>query len=118
MAASQDTALQINYKLSDGTLVNVYAKDQAHLESLLTSIADLSTLITSTSAALGANVTPAANVAYAKTALGAEEISADKVCKHGNMTFKQGTGAKGPWKGWFCPSPKGTPDQCQPVFIR
>lgn len=118
MAASQDTALQINYKLSDGTLVNVYAKDQAHLESLLTSIADLSTLITSTSAALGANVTPAANVAYAKTALGAEEISADKLCKHGNMSFKQGTGAKGPWKGWFCPSPKGTPDQCQPVFIR
>lgn len=118
MAASQDTALQINYKLSDGTLVNVYAKDQAHLESLLTSVADLSTLITSTSAALGANVTPAANVAYAKTALGAEEISADKLCKHGNMSFKQGTGAKGPWKGWFCPSPKGTPDQCQPVFVR
>lgn len=118
MAASQDTALQINYKLSDGTLVNVYAKDQAHLESLLTSIADLSTLITSTSAALGVNVTPAANVAYAKAALGAEEIAADKLCKHGNMTFKQGTGAKGPWKGWFCPSPKGTPDQCQPVFVR
>ena len=26
MAASQDTALQINYKLPDGTLVNIYAK--------------------------------------------------------------------------------------------
>lgn len=118
MAATQDTAIQINYKLADGTLINVYGKDQAHLESLLTSVADLTTLITSTSAALGANTTPAANVAYAKTALGAEEISADKVCKHGNMSFKSGTGAKGPWKGWFCPSPKGTPDQCQPVFIR
>ena len=118
MAASQDTALQINYKLSDGTLVNVYAKDQAHLESLLTSIADLSTLITSTSAALGVVTSSAGNAAYAKTALGGEEISSDKVCKHGNMSFKSGTGAKGPWKGWFCPSPKGTPDQCQPVFIR
>lgn len=118
MAAGQDTALQINYKLSDGTLVNVYAKDQAHLESLLTSIGDLATLITATSAALGVNTTPAANVAYAKQSLGAEEIAADKVCKHGNMTFKSGTGAKGPWKGWFCPAPKGTPDQCQPVFVR
>lgn len=118
MAAGQDTALQINYKLSDGTLVNLYAKDQAHLESLLTSISDLSTLITATSAALGVNATPAANVAYAKQALGAEQIAADKVCKHGHMLFKEGQGAKGPWKGWFCPAPKGTPDQCQPVFVR
>ena len=41
-----------------------------------------------------------------------------KRCSHGIMTKRQGSGAKGPWKGFMCPSPKGTPDQCQPVFIR
>jgi hypothetical protein len=41
-----------------------------------------------------------------------------KRCSHGIMTKRQGQGAKGPWKGYMCPSPKGTPDQCQPVFIR
>lgn len=41
-----------------------------------------------------------------------------KRCAHGIMTKRQGQGAKGPWKGYMCPSPKGTPDQCEPVFIR
>ncbi len=34
------------------------------------------------------------------------------------MTKRQGNGAKGPWKGYMCPTPKGTADQCDPVFIR
>ena len=118
MAAPDTTALQVNYKLSDGTLVNVYATDQAHLEALLTSVSDLSTLILATATQLGANTSTAGKVANMTAQLGAVEIAADKMCKHGNMTLKSGTGAKGPWKGWFCPSPKGTPDQCQPVFIR
>ena len=118
MAAGQETALQINYKLSDGTLVNVYAKDQAHLESLLTSLGDVSSLILATSSALGINNTPAANIANMQAQLGAREIAEDKKCKHDFMVFKSGTGAKGPWKGWFCPAPKGTPDQCQPIFVR
>ena len=40
-----------------------------------------------------------------------------QACKHGEMRFKEGVGAKGPWKGYFCPTPKGTPDQCKPQFI-
>jgi hypothetical protein len=39
-------------------------------------------------------------------------------CVHGGMTKRQGNGAKGPWKGYMCPTPKGTADQCDPVFIR
>jgi len=38
-------------------------------------------------------------------------------CPHGAMTARSGSGAKGPWKGWFCPTPKGTPDQCKPQFL-
>ena len=118
MAASQDTALQINYKLPDGTLVNIYAKDQAHLETLLTAVADTATLITATAAAIGANSTPAGNMAYAKKALGAEEVSADKQCYHGAMQLKTGTSARGPWKAWMCPAPKGASDKCEPIWVR
>lgn len=43
---------------------------------------------------------------------------AGKTCKHGVMSQRSGSGAKGPWKAYMCPSPKGTPDQCDPVWIR
>lgn len=35
-------------------------------------------------------------------------------CKHGARSYKEG----GSWKAWFCPSPKGTPDQCEPLWVR
>lgn len=43
-----------------------------------------------------------------------------KSCKHGDMIFRSGVSQKTgkPWKGFFCPTPKGTPDQCQAEFIR
>jgi len=41
-----------------------------------------------------------------------------KTCKHGSMTPRTGSGAKGPWKAYMCPSPKGTPDQCEPEWLR
>lgn len=41
-----------------------------------------------------------------------------KTCSHGVMTKRTGAGAKGPWKAYMCPSPKGTPDQCEPMWIR
>lgn len=121
MAATQETALQVNYKLPDGTLVNAYGKDQAHLESLLTAIADLATLITATAVQLGSfKTTAAANVANMTVQLNAQEVSADKQCKHGAMSLKTGTSAKGPWKGWLCAAPKGTPkdQQCEPIWVR
>ena len=118
MAASESTALQVNYKLPDGTLINLYAKDAAHLEALLTGISDLTTLVSATAAALGANTTPAANTSYIKQALGASEISDTKLCKHGNMSFKTGTSAKGPWKGWMCAAPKGAVDKCDTIWVR
>lgn len=41
-----------------------------------------------------------------------------KTCKHGEMSRRTGAGAKGPWKAFMCPSPKGTPDQCEPIWVR
>lgn len=38
-------------------------------------------------------------------------------CQHGARTAKSGSSAKGPWKGWMCPAPKGDPTQCQPQWV-
>jgi hypothetical protein len=38
-------------------------------------------------------------------------------CAHGPMTARSGASAKGPWKAWMCPTPKGTPGQCAPNFL-
>jgi hypothetical protein len=123
MAASESTKFQINYKLSDGTLVNIYAKDQADLEASLTSIADLATLVSSTGSSLGATAQSGSNaIAYAKASLGATAVAVPAGdapdCKHGTMSFRSGVGQKGPWKGWMCAAPKGAVDKCDTVWVR
>jgi predicted RNase H-like HicB family nuclease len=40
-----------------------------------------------------------------------------RMCNHGPMIGRKGTGAKGEWKGLFCPTPKGTAGQCDPVWL-
>jgi hypothetical protein len=41
-----------------------------------------------------------------------------KSCSHGEMVYRSGNGAKGPWSGHFCPLEKGDPDQCKPIFTK
>lgn len=40
------------------------------------------------------------------------------VCLHGPKQYKEGMSAKGKWRAWMCPAPKGTPGQCQPEWIK
>lgn len=49
-------------------------------------------------------------------------VEAGKSCKHGPMVWREGTTKSGPntgkpYKGWFCPAPRGTHDQCKPDFV-
>lgn len=37
-------------------------------------------------------------------------------CMHGAMVHRSGTKNGRDWSGYFCPTPKGTPNQCQPQF--
>jgi hypothetical protein len=41
-----------------------------------------------------------------------------KQCVHGDMIPRSGTSASTgrAWSGFFCPAPKGAPDQCKPIF--
>lgn len=55
---------------------------------------------------------PPASVAPVTPAIGG------KSCIHGPMVKRTGQGAKGEWRGFFCPTPKGTEGQCSPVFAR
>lgn len=129
MAANESTKIQVNYKLNDGTMVNVYAIDQADLEQSLTVVQDLSALIASTGqilAGTSAVAAPSVNEqvsnlrAMPSQAPAAAAPSSGPTCKHGAMVYKSGVSQKtgNAWKAWMCPAPKGTPDQCPADFIR
>ena len=39
-------------------------------------------------------------------------------CKHGTRVLKEGTGAKGAYRGWMCPLPmRQKADQCKPIWM-
>lgn len=142
--AAEGTKFQVNYKLPDGTLINVYAMTQAELESSLTTISDLSTLISSTGSSLGsAPQAGSGAISYAKKALGVSSVAStnnageeqliDKNgavwiygkadapdCINGKMVFASGTSKTGkPYKGWFDPmkgpKPMRKPEGYTPV---
>ena len=127
MAANENTKFQINYKLADGTLINLYASDVKDLETGLMDLSMVATLIKSTSAELsGGNATAAAVQAVqaaglnpvAVTPSGAPAQTGDKQCRHGVMAFKTGTSARGPWQGYMCAAPKGAVDKCETIWVR
>lgn len=40
-------------------------------------------------------------------------------CAHGAGSYRESKpGAPRPWTGYFCPAPKGDPNQCEPEFQR
>ena len=122
MAAPDTTKFQVNYKLADGTLINLYASDVRELETGLTDLSMVSALITSTADSFRGNAAPAAvhNTAPAAPIAPRPQVVEGQTpeCKHGQMQFRTGNGAKGPWKAWMCASPKGTPDKCDAIWVR
>ena len=128
--ATEGTKFQINYKLSDGTLINLYAASATELEAGLADLAMNAANIRATGSELvgKTNYTPVPTVASVADAFNATPVAAPAqpqvvegqapTCKHGNMTYRTGTSARGPWKAWMCSSPKGAVDKCDPIFLR
>ena len=127
MAAPESTKFQVNFKLADGTLVNIYAVTAAELESQLATIQDSATLIHSVSQSLSGSGTsaPVQNNSAARINPLDDRVNPPKQqvvegqapsCKHGTMNYRTGTGAKGPWKGWMCASAKGATDKCATIW--
>jgi len=120
--ATEGTKFQVNYKLADGTLINVYAATAAELESGLADLAMNAALIKSTGVDLGTSGASAANIiaaAFPGSAPIQSSVIEEGSCKHGKLVYRTSKpGAPKEWKGYFCPSPQGTPDQCAPKFLR
>jgi hypothetical protein len=132
MSASQTTKFQVNYKLADGTLINIYADNVRELEAGLADISmNALNIITTGKELTQGSVAPAAvsptvagiaaqfNAApVAAPAVTSAPAGAGNTCKHGPMSYKTGVSAKGPWQGWMCPTPKGALDKCDTIWIR
>jgi hypothetical protein len=123
--ATEGTKFQINYKLNDGTLINLYAATVTELESGLADLAMNAMNIRATGLELSGGQAPAPTVAAVAQAFNATPVAAapapaggGKTCRHGAMTLRSGVGQKGPWSGYMCAAPKGAPDKCDTIWVR
>jgi hypothetical protein len=126
--ATEGTKFQINYKLNDGTLINLYAATVSELETGLTDLSMVSALIKSTGNELHGGAAPVAapTVASVAQAFNATPVQAapaaapagGNTCRHGVMALREGTSARGPWKGYMCAAPKGATDKCDTIWVR
>ena len=122
--ATEGTKFQINYKLNDGTLINLYAATVTELESGLADLAMNAMNIRATGAELSGGQAPAPTVAAVAQSFNATPVAAPapsgggNTCRHGAMTLRSGVGQKGPWSGYMCAAPKGAPDKCDTIWVR
>ena len=126
--ATEGTKFQVNYKLSDGTLINLYAASVAELEAGLADLAMNALNIRATGNELSGGAVaapaPAPTVASVAAAFNATPVASapaqdgSKTCRHGVMAFREGTSSKGPWKGYMCAAPKGATDKCETIWVR
>jgi hypothetical protein len=122
MAASPEgTKVQANFKIGND-LFNVYANSMSEFvdllgeleESGIPAIHDVQTKLAGARAVAAAVAAPAAAPSGPPASFTSAAV---KQCVHGDMVARTGSGSKGPWRGWFCPTPKGTADQCSAIFI-
>ena len=125
--ATEGTKFQINYKLNDGTLINLYASTVTELESGLADLAMNAMNIRATGAELSGGQAPAPTVAAVAQQFNATPVTSaptpaqplsGNTCRHGAMTLRSGVGQKGPWSGYMCAAPKGAPDKCDTIWVR
>ena len=125
--ATEGTKFQINYKLNDGTLINLYAASVTELESGLADLAMNAMNIRATGLELSGGAAPVAaapTVASVAQSFNATPVAApapvagSNTCRHGVMALREGTSARGPWKGYMCAAPKGATDKCDTIWVR
>jgi hypothetical protein len=122
--ATEGTKFQVNYKLNDGTLINLYAATVGELEAGLADLAMNALNIRATGNELSGGSAPAPTVASVAAAFNATPVAApasegSQSCRHGVMSYREGTNAQGKsWKGHMCAAPKGATDKCDTIWVR
>ena len=138
---STEAPISITVKTTAGSLVTVRAESGDELDQIVAhSIAAIASAAQELESAVrfaGAPAAPAPSVQSVAAALGGNIIETGttipaqeyaqpapvatlggRACAHGKMTAIQGMGKDGkPYKGYFCPAPKGAFDKCKNQYV-
>jgi hypothetical protein len=123
----QEAMLQYSIKGTNGEMLNIRADTVEQLVTLVTEcagnvelfkalaldVAQAGTLGKPTSPErVHRTTTPATEDAWVAT----QQPQGAHACAHGPRQRKEGTSARGPWVGWFCPLDRKDPNNCGPIF--
>lgn len=138
--SSTESPVSVTVKTAHGSLVTLRAESPSEFVNLVLSaqadnlfgpaVYDFESMVrtdTSTQSAavanvvtsMGGTVMPDATPAFAPVAppVAQTTVAGQRNCVHGAMAYREGMGAKGPWKGYFCPE-KDKSQQCKPVWSK
>jgi len=133
---STEAPISITVKTPAGSLVTVRAESGDELDNVIalsvhaiaSAAQELESAVRGTPAQLAQSVAAAfnGNIIETGATIPAQEytqpaptqIIGGRNCPHGKMTAIQGMGKDGkPYKGWFCPAPKGAFDKCKNQYV-
>jgi hypothetical protein len=128
--SSTESRISITVKTPAGSLVTVRAESADELDNTVAlSLESLRSAVTELEAAARGPVGTPSDVII-KAFPNAQVIQQDvppfspapigggRSCKHGKQTAIQGPSKEGGiYKGYFCPSPQGTPDKCKTAYV-
>lgn len=139
---STEAPISITVKTTAGSLVTVRAENGEELDQIValsvhaiaSAAQELETAVrggTSTPTAQSVAAVLGGNIIETGTTIPAQEYTQQpaviappvatlggRACAHGKMTAIQGMGKDGkPYKGYFCPAPKGAFDKCKNQYV-
>jgi len=128
---STEAPISITVKTPAGSLVTVRAESGDELDNIIAlSVHAIASAAQELESAVRGTPAPATTVASVAQAFGGNIIETEthtqppqvtiggRNCPHGKMTAIQGMGKDGkPYKGWFCPAPKGAFDKCKNQYV-
>ena len=133
---STEAPISITVKTPAGSLVTVRAENGDELDNVIalsvhaiaSAAQELESAVRGTPVPTTQSVAAAfnGNIIETGTTIPAQEytqaaptqIIGGRNCPHGKMTAIQGMGKDGkPYKGWFCPAPKGAFDKCKNQYV-
>jgi len=134
--ASTESTVSVTVKTANGSLVTLRADNPSEFVNLVLSaqadnlfgpaVYDFEAMVRTDAsvvqaavANIGGTVVEQSSPAFAPVAPPTAQatIAGQRTCAHGAMTYREGSSAKGPWKGYFCPAPNKA-DQCKPQWVK
>lgn len=119
----QDWRVQATINFAPYSDVRVRADDFEELGELLKQVtSDVGASLANAATTLGLTVSVGQQLGGDQPVAGAtqtttQQQSGPPKCAHGARTFRKAKpDASNQWQAFFCPTPKGTANQCEPIF--